>query len=102
MIKIGNYDFEGPFDNLNFVKNTSGIYAILCSNGINNYNLIDIGESSELNSRLSSHDRKDCWEKNCNTKLFVAVFYTSNMNENQRRQIEAALRLQFKPPCGTR
>jgi hypothetical protein len=53
-----------------------------------------------VKSRVDTHDRKDCWKRNCNSTLTVAVHYTPNLHQAGRMAIEQELRKQYDPPCG--
>lgn len=45
-IKIGNYSFEGPFADPAWLKNVSGVYAVLTRATANDsYTVLDIGQS---------------------------------------------------------
>nr|WP_321356991.1 hypothetical protein [uncultured Draconibacterium sp.] len=100
-ITIGNYSFEGPYTSTDNLQDNSGVYAIHC-NVDSKYYLIDIGESAKVKSRIETHDRADCWEKNCNGQLTVSVLYTPNKQQPGRKEIEQELRKQYNPPCGER
>lgn len=96
---VGNYSFEGPYTSTNSLQDRSGVYVIVCHSG-GNYSLVDVGESGTVKSRIESHDRKSCWNGNCNSTLNVAVLYTPNLQQTGRRKIEQEIRNQFNPPCG--
>lgn len=100
-IKIGDYDFDGPYTNTSSFSDNSGIYAILCYRD-EKYHVIDIGESATVKTRLDTHDRSDCWKKNCSGILYFSVLYTPNKQQTGRKEIEQKLRQQFNPPCGDR
>ena len=104
-ITIGNYSFEGPFNNASYLKDKPGVYAILCRNN-GKYHPVDLGESETVKSRVENHDRLSCWKRNCNGNgtLTVAVLYTSNGQQNtpNRQQIEQEIRNQYNFPCGER
>jgi len=97
-IKINNYTFDGPFTSETGLKHQSGVYVILGNNGSGNWNVVDVGESNDIKTRVSDHDRMDCWKRQY-SNLAVAAFYT---NEASRMAIEKALRAHFNPPCGKR
>lgn len=99
-IKIGNYNFEGPYTSTNSLKNQSGVYAILGKNSQDqNWNTVDIGESATVRDRVDHHDRQNCWNKQGYSTLAAAVYYC---NEQQRMRIEQELRQQYNWPCGDR
>jgi len=100
-MKIGNYDFDLVTTDLNDILNVSGVYVIICNENGKRF-VIDVGESGSLNDRLNSHDREDCWKKNCKGELSVAIKYLKGHTESQRRDIESDLRTAFNPPCGKR
>lgn len=102
-IKIGNYDFDGPYVSVESLENKSGIYTILCKNqSENNYKVIDVGESAFVKTRIEGHDRKECWARNCSIGVEYAVFYTPNKQQTGRKAIEQELRTMYDPPCGER
>ncbi len=101
-IQIGRYTFEGPYTSTNSLEDRSGVYAILCKKDGNNYNVVDVGESATVKSRVENHDRNDCWKRNCNNTLTVAVYYTPGMQQTGRLAIEREIRNQYGPPCGER
>lgn len=100
-ITIGNYTFDGPFTSTDKLEDKSGVYAIICSSEGKNY-VIDIGESAQVKTRIENHDRAECWKKNCNGTLKVAVYYTPNKQQTGRKEIEQELRDKYDPPCGDR
>ena len=59
---IGGYNFDDPYTSTDKLEDMSGIYAILCCRD-KICNIIDVGESASVRSRIESHDRKDCWKK---------------------------------------
>ena len=102
-IKIGRYQFEGPYSSTANLEDKSGIYVILCQTSPNsNYNLIDCGESATVKTRVANHDRADSWKRNCSGSLHVAVLYTPNAQSAGRVAIEQEIRNQYRFPCGVR
>ncbi len=99
-ITIGNYSFEGPFNGTASLKNQSGVYAILGRNGqVNNWTIVDIGESGDVRDRVENHDREDCWRRQRHATLGYAAHYCS---ASSRTKIESELRARYNPPCGER
>jgi predicted GIY-YIG superfamily endonuclease len=98
-IQVGKYTFDGPYTSTQYLKNAAGVYVIVCQrNGSNDP--VDIGETKDIKDRIENHDRKSCWNRNCNSNLAAAVLYTPNLNENGRRAIEKEIRDQYQFPCG--
>lgn len=98
-ITVGKYTFEGPYTLTGKLEDRSGIYAIHCYRD-NKYLLVDVGESATVKSRVESHERKDCWTRACAGTLTVSAYYTPNLQQTGRIQIEQEIRNQFNPPCG--
>lgn len=101
MITIGKYNFEGPFNGSENLFDRSGVYTILDKNLLN-LTIIDIGESSQVKTRIENHDRKDQWKKTAQGRIMIAVLYTPYLDQSKRIEIEKQLRDQFKPTCGER
>jgi len=99
-IRIGNYNFEGPFENSASLKRQSGVYCILGRNSdAEQWKVVDIGEAGDVQERVATHDRSECWKRRGYRQLAVAVYYC---DERTRIQVEKELRAQYNPPCGDR
>ena len=98
-INIGNYTFDGPYSSTNELENLSGVYAIICQKNDKDH-IVDVGESATVKYRIENHDRKDCWNRNCRGKLAVAVYYTPNLHQSGRVEIEQEIRNKYDIPCG--
>lgn len=98
-IKIGKHSFDGPYSSTDSLEDRSGVYAILCKRE-KEYHLLDVGESAEVKERVDTHDRKGCWEENCDATLTYAVHYTPNLQQPGRKEIEQEIRDQYDTPCG--
>lgn len=102
-ITISDYSFDGPFTSPSRLLDRAGVYVILTrSPNASSYQVVDVGESAQVKSRIESHDRTTCWTRNSQGEMSVAVLYTPNAHQSQRMQIEQSLRDQFRPVCGIR
>ncbi|UCG92854.1 MAG: hypothetical protein JSV97_03875, partial [candidate division WOR-3 bacterium] len=81
------YDFKGPFISPDKLEDKPGVYAILCEQS-GRLDLIDLGESDQVKTRIENHDRKPCWERNCTGTINYAVYYIEHSNELSRIHIE--------------
>ncbi len=95
-INIGTYTFDGPYKTATTLKDKSGIYAILTLNGVK-INIIDIGESSMVKTRIEGHFKDSSLYKQGKGFLMVAVYYTPNIQQAGRRLIQEKIKLHLKP-----
>ena len=98
-VLIGNYTFCGVYRSTDDLDNYPGVYAILNEKGGKIY-IIDVGESTKVQTSIRDHDRKHCWDENRNGALAFAVYWTSNRDQQERKAIEQEIRGQYSVPCG--
>ncbi len=98
-VLIGKYTFCGVYRSTDELDNYSGIYAILNEKGGKIY-IIDVGESTQVRTRIEKHGRKGCWNENRKGALAFAVYWSSNRDEEARKAIEQEIRGQYSIPCG--
>lgn len=92
---ISGYDFLGPYDpNRGFVKKVAAVYTIIDSQS----NVVDVGQTDDLNNRFPNHPRQSCWERHSNESFQLYIWQESN--ENNRLLLESTVRRQYNPPCG--
>ena len=96
-INIEGYEFEGPFNSTDNLKNFSGVYIIHYKNNEGKYIRLDVGESENVKDRIETHDRKNCWSRNANGDITVSAYYC---NENERMRIEKIIRSSSNLSCG--
>lgn len=88
-IYIGAYEFDGPYNSPEQIAQAPGVYAVLCFYD-KQYELLDLGYSSNLRHALVNHKDHDDWMEHCTGSLLAAVHYDSNMNEDDaQRMIDA-------------
>ena len=96
MITICNYSFEGPYSLEKEIIDRAAVYVILSASD----NVVDVGQSGEAGTRLSTHDRKSCWDRN-GGKWFAVMWTPSDeYTVEERRAIEKRIREEENPPCG--
>ena len=95
MIQINSYQFEGPYKeaSTNF-NEVAAVYVILDVND----SKIDVGETDQLKTRLVSHERRDCWQRNSNEDIYIAVYQEGS--KEKRLRIEKGIRGLYSFPCG--
>ena len=98
-ITVGPYTFEGPYGALASFRHQAGVYVVLCATGTQ-YVVLDVGESSDIRTRLGNHERSGCWSRNCSGQVVAAVLYTPGLQQAARVSIEQQVRAQFSPACG--
>lgn len=97
-VQQGHYKFDGPHTSVVGLLQKSGVYVI--TTVVEGYHkVVDAGESSDVKSRVTGHDRAKQWEKHVADRLYVSAYYC---NEQSRMLVENAIRQFHNPPCGTR
>ena len=106
-MKFNNYNFQGPFSNVEEIRDEAGIYVVLslCPDSLPV--VLDVGESGwnqpqgqGIKRRLRGHKRRHCWEEHRGDgKIAFSVLYVPD--GSRRLEIEKELRLFYHPPCGT-
>lgn len=102
-IKIGNLIFEGPYklENFDYIDRAC-IYVILCKNILNQgYDLIYVGETGELRTRLTNHHKRNCWKNKCFGKLYIAFYLmpSDKYSKENRLKLESELIEKYNPDC---
>lgn len=97
-VKIGDYNFAGPFDSTDSIEDKSGIYAVLNYKDGKCY-VLDVGESAQMKKTIEDHDREE-WKKRSESKIEYSVYYTPDLKEAERQEIEAKIRATYIPPYG--
>ncbi|MCH7560571.1 MAG: hypothetical protein IIC67_04235 [Thaumarchaeota archaeon] len=98
---IARQTFQGPFSGTSSLEDRSGVYVIVTRrNSSEKYTVVDVGESATVKTRVSNHDRSGCWSQNNLDELKVAVYYTPNLGQFGRKEIEQEIRRQYSPACG--
>ncbi len=99
-MKIGNYEFDGPFFSIPSLEDRPGVYAILCVKD-GKFDLIDVGEARTVKTGVQKNKRKECWtRKALDGILKFAAYYAPDTKQSDRSKIVQKLREEYKPPCG--
>ena len=103
-IRINGFTFEGPYFDTLFLREWPGVYVVLDFNSINDFIVLDVGESDNIKRRIETHDRCTCWHRHLKRKLAYAVLYDPLIYDPNwdRSAIEKKLRELTNPPCGKR
>jgi hypothetical protein len=95
------YTVEGAWTDPDNLQSASGVYIIWCKTG-ETWKVLDVGESHDVKNRVLTHDRADCWKRNCTGIIYYSVIYTPNQQQAGRMELEQAIRKLENPPCGDR
>ena len=99
-IEFAGYSFEGPYTDTVYLKDEPGVYVILDQRSDSLWYALDVGESTQVKTRIENHDRKECWDSNQLGTRGYAVLYTPGWTDDQRRTLEQEVREKLSPPCG--
>lgn len=93
-----HYNFDGPHSNVAGLLQQSGVYVICTI--VNGYHkVIDVGESHNVQHRVTNHDRSKQWNDHIADRLYVSALYC---DEQARMLVESSIRQFHQPPCGVR
>jgi hypothetical protein len=117
-MEIADYEFKGPFTDMTKLPlDVSAVYVVACHEDGEPRQCLDIGETPQLGERLRSHDRRPCWEDNCDGD--IAYYYrrvsgtwdrdlepnpletTSAEARSERLGIVSELQWRLDPVCGS-
>ena len=97
-IKIANYEFEGPYQSVDNIKNQPGLYAVILQTTKNLF-LLDLGESENVKSKIKSHERKKLWDKYATQgDLVYSTCYVKDDDKNEREQMINEINKVYKTP----
>lgn len=97
LINIEGYEFESDYPlSLTKFNEVPAVYVISTSQ-----NWLDVGETDQLGTRLSNHERKPSWIR-CANGLPIYVSVHQEPNLQTRLSIESFLRTRLNPMCGDR
>ena len=98
-IDISQFPFAGPYYTVDELENSQGIYIITDTRNGRHFG-IDVGESTDIKSRVMNHERSSCWSRNSSGQLGVMPWYTPGYTNSERRAQERIVRALLEPPCG--
>ena len=94
-MQIEGYTFSGPHYHTKIFNRDFGcVYVLL--NKLNQ--VVDVGQTSSINSSIINHERKMCWIRNGCGETGLYVYISSD--ENFRLLLERLIRTKYSPICG--
>ena len=88
-------EFESGVTDPKELKTQPGIYLVWAER-----KPLDIGEAEDVQARVSSHNRKDCWQRCATGTIYYGAHYMPGASEQARRDLESKLRASCDYPCG--
>lgn len=107
-IRVGNYDFDGPFRlEVWDPPQQPGVYVVMHradpKERPGSYTADYIGESEDLSKRGFpwAHSHAECYLSQAPSKknVYIAIRVMPGSSEEGRREIEKTLIRQYTPPC---
>jgi hypothetical protein len=103
-IKIGEYSFTFVRLAETDFTDVAAVYVVICVLGEKgNYGVIDVGQTGEVGTRINSHEREECWKRECSTgNIWVCVHTMPSVRytKDDRLHLERDLRERYKHKCG--
>ena len=81
MVTIGRYRFEGPVYNKAALKDAAGVYTVLDDRGNQRFDVLDVGESVEIRTRMENHEREPCWLRNRRGRICYAALLHARIHQ---------------------
>ncbi|MCB0324021.1 MAG: hypothetical protein KDD69_10620 [Bdellovibrionales bacterium] len=99
---IMGFDFEGPFDYQDpwVLRSLAGVYVITDLT-LFGRRWLDVGESGDVRTRVSNHDRASSWGRSAVGRISVYAHYMPFSTAEERRTREILLRVLLSPECGS-
>jgi len=92
-ILIAKYEFEGPFEEVERLKDDSGLFAVLhCENGSKDYELVNLTQTSNIRQCIELSPSS---QSACNGKTLFAALYTPGSGVRERRAMVEEIQLEF-------
>lgn len=96
---LGSHTFTGPFTDNSQLAELSGVYMITTIAANGKHTVLDVGESHNIKTRISSHDRTSQWRSNAINGVYAWVHHCDG---ETRMLLESTLRQVYQPVCGDR
>lgn len=96
-----DYEFDGAYNSPSSLQAKAGVYVVWNKKG-DSWTVLDVGETSDVQERLTNHERTNCWSRNCSGTIYYSATYTPHLQQTGRIAIEQRLRTLEDPPCGKR
>jgi hypothetical protein len=94
------YQFDGAYTSPDSLEPLPGVYVIWCRSQKGTWQVLDVGESEDVQVRTRNHERLPCWHANCQGEIYYSATYTPNIGKDKRLEIESEIRRQERPVCG--
>jgi hypothetical protein len=92
-VLIGSWEFEGPFESADELRNEAGLYAIL-TNGDKEIELVELNESSQVRASV-----KQLFDATPGSENFTtAVYYCSDLTTALRQGLIDEVLKEFEVP----
>lgn len=98
-IKVGEFDFHGPFKHLKMIDDKPGVFAVHYYY-TGHYYLLDVDHADHVHSALQEHPRQPDWERFRRGMLTFSVMYTEKESPADREACVRQLRREYEPACG--
>jgi len=93
---FSGYSFDGPYEIGKKLVDRAAVYLVLAGND----KVIDVGQSGETGTRLVSHERKPCWDRNGGKWFCIRWMPSDRYSREDRERVEHDIRINESPTCG--
>jgi hypothetical protein len=86
-VYFGRYQFEGSHESIEALKNSEGVFAVVCVSGTQPQDLLLVQQTEDIHSNVRNHVESAVWKKRCGGKIGFCVNYTPNVQKPGRQMI---------------
>jgi len=86
-INHDDYRFDGPYTDPEQLQPRAGAFVVWCKNN-DTWDIVDVGESTDIQQRLLTHEDREHWTKVCNGTLLYTATYLEPDEETKRIRVQ--------------
>lgn len=91
-----DYRFDGPYTNPDQLQPRAGAFVVWCKKN-DDWNIVDVGESTDIQQRLLTHEDREHWTKVCKGTLLYTATYLEPDEETKRIRVQEYIESMKEP-----
>lgn len=87
---VGNWEFEGPYENFETLLNSGGLYVLFCGTE-ETFEVCETGLASDLKTHFEGPSPYGQWIHSCSGRLCLIVLYSQGRSDQEMLEIKDAV-----------